>query len=315
MSIYSNVTEKDLDNLRKLAEQQKNERALKIKNRILKQTHDIKLAESLSPTTDRLDEVNKSTKKLGEIVQESITPQLAIKNNQDDSQNILPIENEQIQPGIIYDTTLENTLSKMKKQKGFFNIEERDGEIYWNKIPVEILGDSTIKINNEDVYKISTDLKNVFTDTTEKSLRKLNDVDRVMYQNIVRTLGFDKYIPKQGESKSGRYKHTKNNLDDHVKKTLNRSIQSDSDSDLQGEGLKIIIPSNIIDIYTRLEILLGLKLSGHTDTLTEASNLIDELYKRGEIQKKQQYRNAPNSFHIYLLKNIKVIILEISFQL
>ena len=65
---------------------------------------------------------------------------------------------------------------------------------------------------------------------------------------------------------------------------------------LQGEGVKIIIPSNIIDIYTRLEVLLGLKLSGHTDTLTEASNLIDELYKRGEIQNEQQYRNALNNF-------------------
>ena len=296
MSIYSNVTEQDLDNLRKLAEQQKEQRDLKIKNRILKQTHDIKLAESLSPITDRLDEVNKSTKKLGEIVQENITPQLAIKNNQDDSQNILPIENEQRHAGVIYNTILENTLSNMKKQKGFFNIEERNDEIFWNKIPVEILGDSTIKINNEDVYKISTDLQNVSTDTTAKSLKKLNDVDKVMYQNIVRSVGFDKYIPKQGESKSGRYKYTKNNLDGDVNKILNRSFQSDSDSDLQGQGLKIIIPSNIIDIYTRLEVLLGLKLSGHTDTLTEASNLIDELYKRGEIQNKQQYRNALNKF-------------------
>ena len=43
MSIYSNVTEQDLINLRKLAEKPKNERALKIKNRILKQTHGIKL--------------------------------------------------------------------------------------------------------------------------------------------------------------------------------------------------------------------------------------------------------------------------------
>ena len=70
----------------------------------------------------------------------------------------------------------------------------------------------------------------------------------------------------------------------------------ESDSDLQGEGVKIITPSNIIDIYTRLEVLLGIKLSGHTDTLTEASALIDELYKRGEIQNKQQYRNALNNF-------------------
>ena len=55
MSIYSNVTEQDLDNLRKLAEQQKEERALKIKNKILKQTHNEKLAEILKPITKRLD--------------------------------------------------------------------------------------------------------------------------------------------------------------------------------------------------------------------------------------------------------------------
>ena len=70
MSIYSNVTEQDLDNLRKLAEQQKNQRALKIKNRILKQTHDDKLAESLSPITKRLDELKESTEKLGDVIKD-----------------------------------------------------------------------------------------------------------------------------------------------------------------------------------------------------------------------------------------------------
>ena len=81
---------------------------------------------------------------------------------------------------------------------------------------------------------------------------------------------------------------------------LNRSenIKKEEPDKLEGQGVKIIIPSNIIDIYTRLEVLLGLKLSGHTDTLTEASNLIDELYKRGEIQKEGQYRNALNKFNI-----------------
>ena len=71
------------------------------------------------------------------------------------------------------------------------------------------------------------------------------------------------------------------------------------DTKIKGREVeKIIIPSNIIDIYTRLEVLLGLKLSGHTDTLTEASNLIDELHKRGEIQNKQQNRNAPDKLKI-----------------
>ena len=44
MSIYSKVTEQDLINLRKLAEQQKEQRALQIKNSILKQPHDIKIS-------------------------------------------------------------------------------------------------------------------------------------------------------------------------------------------------------------------------------------------------------------------------------
>ena len=69
------------------------------------------------------------------------------------------------------------------------------------------------------------------------------------------------------------------------------------DAKLKGRGVeKVIIPSNIIDIYARLEVLLGLKISGHPDTLTEASALLDELYKRGEIQNTQQYRNALNKF-------------------
>ena len=83
MSIYSNVTEQDLINLRKLAEQQKNQRALKIKNRILKQTHDINLAESLSPITKKLDEIKETTQNIGDVIKETQpgTPQLAIENS------------------------------------------------------------------------------------------------------------------------------------------------------------------------------------------------------------------------------------------
>ena len=43
MNIYSNVSERELIIRRKLAQQQKEDRAEKIKNRILKRAHDIKL--------------------------------------------------------------------------------------------------------------------------------------------------------------------------------------------------------------------------------------------------------------------------------
>ena len=60
MSFYSNVTDQDVVNLQKLAEKQKIQWALKIKNSILKQTHDLKLADSLSPITKKLEEFDKS---------------------------------------------------------------------------------------------------------------------------------------------------------------------------------------------------------------------------------------------------------------
>ena len=57
MSIHPNVTEQDLINSGKLAEQQKNQRVIKNKFNFLKQTHDKKLAENFSLITKKLREV------------------------------------------------------------------------------------------------------------------------------------------------------------------------------------------------------------------------------------------------------------------
>ena len=113
--------------------------------------------------------------------------------------------------------------------------------------------------------------------------------------NIIRDLGYTGI----GDKKSNRKKFLTETLPKLVEEIQNKTFEeiTDDSDDLQGQGIeKNIEPSNIIDIYTRLEVLLGIKLSGHTDTLTEASNLTDELYKRGEIQTKQQNRNALNNF-------------------
>ena len=92
---------------------------------------------------------------------------------------------------------------------------------------------------------------------------------------------------------SGCDKYIKNDIDNDVRRILKL------DTNLKGRGIEtIVIPSKISEIYTRLQVLLGLKLSGHTDILREASNLLVELYKRGEIQNKQQFRNALNKFQI-----------------
>ena len=81
-----------------------------------------------------------------------------------------------------------------KKQKRFFNFRQNPNEdLLWNEIPIEILGSFRTKIN-EDMYDISTNLQNVFNDTTEKSLKNLHDIDTEMYQNILKSLKFDDYL-------------------------------------------------------------------------------------------------------------------------
>ena len=57
--------------LRELTEQQKNQRALKLKSRFLKQTHDIKSAKSLSPINKKLDTFIESNNKISEVNKDS----------------------------------------------------------------------------------------------------------------------------------------------------------------------------------------------------------------------------------------------------
>ena len=215
MSIYSNVTEQDLENLRKLANQQDYERAQKIRNKILKQTHDKKLAESLSPITKRLDLVeNNKGEKIGELIKKSEqeTPKLDIENTQTQTETPQlpfehnptahqPVENNE---GVIYDVELENTLNNMKNNAGFFKIEERDnGHVFWNGFPVEKKGGNKIK-NNENVFDITRGIQKVLTDTSNIPIKKLNDQDGEIFNKILESLDFKNYKPVRGESKSGR---------------------------------------------------------------------------------------------------------------
>ena len=118
----------------------------------------------------------------------------------------------------------------------------------------------------------------------------MKDMDKVVFKFMLQKTDYYNHKPTKGRI-SSRDRYIKNNLDNDVRRILNLDIQ------LDGRGIaKTIIPSNIIDSYTRLKFLLELKLSGHTDTLTGARNLIDEIYNRSEKQKKQQYRIALDKF-------------------
>ena len=153
-------------------------------------------------------------------------------------------------------------------------------------VPIKSLGGDKIQII-DNIYEFTPEIHKALSRSfyTGKSMKNEND-QRTLY-NFSLDVGYNGIGDEETNQKkffTRLFKQFGN-------------IKKEEPDNLQGQGIeKIIIPSNIIDINTRLELLLGPKISGHTDTLTEGSALIDELYKRGEIQNKQQYRNAINNF-------------------
>ena len=193
MSIYSNVTEKDMENLRKLANQQKEQRAEKIKNRILKQTHDIKLAESLSPITKKLDEVNKSTKKISEVIRESNSENY---NNQE----IVPFENESEDENIqtnlralpnssMFSDQMTKTLGRLMSSANSLKIKSSRSGATILGAPIYTLGGDRIQIK-DNVYDLTPEIYKAlsFTGYDGKTMRNENDI--LMLNNIIRDLGY-----------------------------------------------------------------------------------------------------------------------------
>ena len=178
----------------------------------------------------------------------------------------------------------------MKDDTGFLKTYH-DPQRGWilNNQPIKMLRGTKVEIN-ENIYNITPGLQKVLVDQSYDTAKSMTDKDNLIFRDSLQKTGY--YNRKRTKGRlSGRDRCIQSDLDNDVIKILNL------DAKLKGRGVKkTIIRSNIIDIYSRLEILLGLKLSGHTDTLTEASNLIDELYRKGKVQNEQQYRNARNKF-------------------
>ena len=191
MSVYSNITQEDLDNLRKLAEQQKEQRARKTKNRILKQTHDVKLAESLSHITDKLDE---STKKISEDIKESNSENennqeiVAVENELEDSED----ENIDNKIGIKalpnsfnFSDLMKNTKGKLMSCKNSLKKDQDvgTGGASINGTPILIFGGDSMK-TKDNVYETTPEFHKALSSTgyTGQTMKSENDI--LMLKNI-----------------------------------------------------------------------------------------------------------------------------------
>ena len=280
MSIYPNVTEEDLASLEKLANQQKNEKVRKIKNRIFKQTYDQKLAETFEPITKKIEEVVEVTKEL-------------------ESPNVVNNFVLEPPPGVTITDDLFTTLGLMSKNSNKFEIvKDNQGRPKLNDIYINPVGGNDMKIG-ENIYEITPEIQKALTNTSY-NFDKMSDKDILIFARILDEI---KYKPDD-DNKSKRRDYIKTKLLLRVQKILNPPIAAIASgesneyvSDLEGNGTKtIVVPSDSDEIWNRLQVLLGLKLAGYTDTLIEASQLLDALFKKGEIKTEQQYRNAIDKF-------------------
>ena len=95
---------------------------------------------------------------------------------------------------------------------------------------------------NENNCEKTPSIQKVLTDTSDIPIQKFKDKDGEIFKNNLESFDFEKNKAIRGEPKSGRYKNSKTIFQKRVDK-----------SNWEGRGSeKKIIPSNIIDIYTRI---------------------------------------------------------------
>ena len=161
-------------------------------------------------------------------------------------------------------------------------IQDAESNFSWNGYDIIPLGGNRMRIKDED-YDLTPGIQTAFTDTRNNFI-DINIDERVLSTDkILDTLLWDhtKYsIRKPTRS-------IEKDLIKRVDKILSPpsaappagNEESEEESGYsEGQGIKITIPANIIDVYTRSEILLEIKLSGHTNFLREAWYIIISWY-------------------------------------
>ena len=140
-----------------MAEQQKNQRAEKIEDKILKPTHGKHLAESFTPITEKLSEVNESTEKLAEVLNKE-------DSENENQQKMIPVEfetddeNKDIRAllKIAYSSaSLRETLGFLMRSRNSLRIEQdASGRALNLGVPIHPLAGNKIKWNY-NVYEIT----------------------------------------------------------------------------------------------------------------------------------------------------------------
>ena len=182
MNVNLNITEEDLIDLSKLAEQQNKKRAIKTEDRISKRTQVRKLTESLSPITKKKEEVDETTKNLGDVIKDSIPGNdinqykisIEIDSEDDNTQsNIRALANSKN-----FSYNMMETSRPLMISKNSFNLKQDDS------VKASMLGSTNNTLSgdtlqmNDNIYSLTPDLYKAFSSTsyTGKPMKNENDI-------------------------------------------------------------------------------------------------------------------------------------------
>ena len=87
----------------------------------------------------------------------------------------------------------------MKSNTGFFKTNHnREHGWMLNNHPIKKILGTKVEISGNK-YNITPSLQKVFTETSNRPLKKLNDGEKEIYKNILEDLNFENYKPVSGE--------------------------------------------------------------------------------------------------------------------
>ena len=172
----------------------------------------------------------------------------------------------------------------MKSRKPLKITQDDSGRVKFFGVLIYTLGGDELKLG----FDSSPELHKPLSSTGYTPNKKTEDRDILACNNIIKDIGYTGFGDKSSRRKTFIIEHLP-----EKNAEIETGIENGDKFDiLHGSATKIVNPFNIFDMWTRLEVSLGSKLSGHTDTLTKSNNPKVAFYRREDVQNEQQYRIA-----------------------
>ena len=239
----------------------------------------------LNKVGDILKKYNSSNQKNQELVPVEVD----VSENRDDQSKTksLPSSSKLSSP------VIETSGSLMKSRTFSKLAQDEFGKASISGTPFYTLGGKRIKIT-DNIYDLTRKIHKALASTMYGGKSMVDKSDNLAFFNILNDLGYTGDGDKNSEAKRCFLCVLPKKCAEIKSKEQNEEVFYD----FEGQGIeKFFISSNTVDIYNRLEVLLGLRSCGQNNTFTEASKLMGELHKRSGIEIEQQNRNALSKFH------------------